>query len=146
MRHMSNIELFDEYTARILAQLYEAFPRKAHLDARALCGHDTIDEFGQVMNDAGRPSAHFEVALATIDWLQETGYVRVRQMFQYGADGAVLTAQGLLVLKASPESLNASEAIGDKISRNVKAGAIGAAKEAAKAAITAGVSLMMAKG
>lgn len=142
MRHMSNIELFDEYTARILAELYEAFPRKTFLDARSICGHQNIDEFGQVLDPEGKPSAHFEVAFATIDWLAETGYIRATDIRQFGARDAVLTAQGLLVLKASPESLTPTEAIGDKITRLVKAGSMGLAKEAAKAAISTGVTML----
>lgn len=135
MRHMSNIELFDEYTARILAQLYEAFPRKSLLDARSVCGHESADEFGRVLDDDGKPSAHFDVALATIDWLTETGYIRAESRRQWGFCGAVLTAQGLLVLKAVPDSIQPLEAVGDRMTRLVKAGSIGAAKEAAKAAM-----------
>lgn len=141
---MANIDLFDEYTAKIFAALYDAFPRKIVLDARILCGHEGTDDFGQVVNPEGRPSAQFEVAMATIDWLRETGYIRADDSKAFGATGAVLTASGLMVLKATPESLRpTAESIGEKLIRNVREGSLGAARETAKAAISAGVGLAM---
>jgi len=145
IRHMTNIELFDEYTAKAFAALYEAFPRKIYLDARDLCGVHTVDDFGSVRGANGAPSPHFDVAMATIDWLVETGYLRSRAMDQYGARDAVLTAQGLLVLKASPESLQPKEGVGDRITRFVREGSLALAKDATRAAIGVGVA-MMAKG
>ena len=139
---MANIELFDEYTARTFASLYESFPRKKVIDAREICGHSETDEFGSVLNRAGERSKHFEVAMATIEWLIETGYIRAAEMDQYGARDAVLTSQGLMVLKASPDSLKPVEGIGDRIARLVHNGSIDAAKEAANAAIALGIGTL----
>jgi len=56
-----------------------------------------------------------------------------------GFDDAVLTPAGLAALNAKPESLSSRESIGARIVRLVREGSMGFAKEAAKAAIGAGV-------
>jgi hypothetical protein len=139
---MKNIELFDEFVARILAGLYEHFPVKSGIDARVLSGHMETDQFGGILDERGEPSRKFEIALATIDWLVDTGYIRTGERRDWGYPQAVLTASGLEVLKASPESLKAREAIGDRIVRLVKDGSLGLAKEAAKAAISTGIGMI----
>jgi hypothetical protein len=139
---MQNIDLFDEYVAAALASLYESFPIKRFLDARALCGHADIDDYGAIVDDSGRPSKAFEVARATIEWLVETGYVRAGQRHPWGYSDSVLTAAGLEVLKASPESLKAKETLGEKLVRFSREGSVGLAKEAAKAAITTGIGML----
>ncbi len=139
---LMNIELFDEYVARILSHLYESFPIKVHLDARSITGHEEIDEMGQPLDERGQPSKRFDICLATIDWLVDSGYIRTDGRGQYGYDLAVLTARGLEVLKATPESVKVKISIGEKLVRLVKEGSIDMAKEAAKAAIAVGVGVM----
>lgn len=139
---MANIDLFDEFTARALAELYEAFPRKTWLDARVLAGDSDVNEFGQVIDGHGQPSARFEIARATIEWLIDTGYIRAAEMDRYGAQQAVLTPAALLVLKAVPGSLKGHEAPGEKLVRLLREGSIALAKETAKAAISSGVGIM----
>ena len=140
---MANIDLFDEYTAAIFTKLFEAFPRKISIDAREICGHGTCDEFGSVLNPEGKPSAQFEVALATIEWLRETGFIRVSSMHGFGAMGAVLTASALLVLKSTPESIKVSESWGERLVRFTREGSFGLAKETAKAVIGVAAGLAM---
>lgn len=140
---MANIDLFDEFTARALAVLYESFPRKCVLDARQLAGHLATDDYGGVLDDEGRPSLRFEIAKATIEWLTDTGYIRANGVTPWGLREAVLTPAGLVVLKASPESLKATETIGERIARFTREGSIELAREAAKAAISAGVGMVV---
>lgn len=139
---MQNIDLFDEYVAGALAALYESFPVKRFVDARELCGHSDINDFGAIIDPCGNPSKAFDVARATIDWLVETGYIRAGVRHQWGYADAVLTAAGLEVLKASPESLKAKETLGEKLVRFTKDGSIGLAREAAKAAISTGIGML----
>jgi len=139
---MHNIELFDEYAAKTLAQLYQTFPVPTNLDARNLCGHHDIDEYGHFLDEQGNPSKAFDIAKATLDWLVESGYIRVQHTSQVGYQYAVLTAAGLEVLKASPESLKVKETLGDKLVRFTKEGSISLAKEVAKTAISTGVALV----
>ena len=85
---MRNIDLFDEYVAIVLAQLYESFPVKDDLDVRAITGQDP--------NEPLQPSQEAKVAYAAIEWLIETGYVRtVERRPPVGFGGCVLTAAGL---------------------------------------------------
>jgi len=137
-----NMELFDEYAAKILAGLYETFPVKKPLNAGDLCGHTDVNDFGTPIDAHGNPSKAFDVAKATIEWLIETGYIRSDGMWQYGAKESVLTPMGLAVLKAAPESLSMKETTGDKLVRLLRAGSADAAKDIVRSAIAGGVSLI----
>ena len=136
---MQNIVLFDEYTARILAELYEAFPVKTRLDARRLTGHSEYDEYGRVLNERGEPSRQYEIASATIEWLWESGYIRGPGFEQGGMSRAVLSPMGLAVLKAVPDSIKVQETTGERLARLVKEGAHEGAGELARSAIAAGI-------
>ena len=140
---MKNIELFDHYAARILAELYEAFPVKRPLDARKLCGHSDVDEWGTILDERGERSKAFEVARGTIEWLSETGYLRGGDLGRYGLNGAVLTAMGLDVLKAKPESLRGADSMGDRLVRLVREGAFDLARDLVKSALASGAALAM---
>lgn len=136
-----NMDLFDEYAARILAELYEAFPVKTPLNASTYCGHSEINDYGEPVDENGNPSKAFHIARATIEWLIETGYIRSDGMWQYGAKPAVLTPMGLAVLKAAPESLATREATGDKLVRLIRAGAADAAKDVVRAAMASAAAI-----
>ena len=138
---MKNIELFDDHTARILADLYVSFPVKRRLDARKLSGHEAHDDFGRILDERGNPSKTFEIAHATIEWLWDTGYVRGDRMDQYGLGQAVLTPIGLAVLKATPTSLTPGESTGEKLARLVREGAMDGARELVKAALVTGTAM-----
>lgn len=140
---MKNIELFDEYAARIFADLYQAFPVRSNLDACKLSGHGDTDEYGRVLDERGEPSKSFEIARATIEWLRDTGYVRGGEMNVRGMSQAVLTPMGLAVLKAAPVSLKAEETTGDRLSRLVRDGSYDAAKDILKSALTSGSAMLM---
>lgn len=139
---MKNIDLFDDYTARILAEAFEAFPVKRTIRATTLCGHGEIDGFGQVVDASGQPSKFFEIAHATLVWLLETGYLR-GEIHPYGLENAVLTTQGLAVLKAVPGSLEPGEATGEKLARLVRQGSFDVARDVVKTAISAGARMAL---
>lgn len=140
VHEMKNIELFDEYTARIFADLYRSFPVKRSLDARKLSGHEDYDDFGRILNERGDPSKEFEVAYATIEWLFDTGYIRGHEPSGSGMSLAVLSPMGLAVLKSVPSSLKAGESMGDKLSKLLAEGATDSARDLVKAALAAGAS------
>lgn len=140
-----NMDLFDEYAAAILANLYEAFPVKKPLNAADYCGHMDVNDYGVPVDENGNPSKSFDIAKATIEWLIETGYIRSEGMWQYGSKGAVLTPMGLAVLKAAPESLTVRETTGDKLIRLIRSGSKDAAKDIVRSAITAGASFVMSR-
>jgi len=138
---MSNIELFDEYTARILAMLYEAFPIRIALDAVEMSGAE-IDDFGVPLGALGKRSKSFEVCFATTQWLIDAGYIDHQGDNGYCFGGCVLTARGLEVLKSVPDSIQRKESIGEKIVCLIRSGSVDVAKEAAKAAISAGIGIL----
>ena len=136
-----NIELFDEYTALILSRLYEHFPVKCRLNVREITGHSDTDKFGVIVAPDGRESKEAEIARATIEWLADTGYLRAENAsppFAYMS--CVLTARGLELLKATPQSVSLKETIGDKLVRLVGEGSMDLAKDAARAAVALAVS------
>lgn len=127
---MTNIDLFDHYAALVLGELYENFPVARDLDTRKLTGHADTDEYGAICGPDGRPSKQVEIAYHTISWLVDAGYVRCRdQRPLYGFSGCVLTAEGLRLLKATPESVRVKETIGAKLARLVREGSIDLAKD-----------------
>ncbi len=139
---MKNIDLFDEYTARIFAQLYQAFPVKTGIDARKLCGHSETDDFGRVLDDRDEPSKPFEIAHATISWLADTGYIRGGDMHSWGMSQAVLSPLGLAVLKSVPASLKVEESTGERLSKLVRDGAYDGAKDLIKSALATGSAMI----
>lgn len=140
---MKNIDLFDEYAAAVFAALYERFPVKQSLDARQICGHMVVDDFGVVVDDAGRPSKAFDIALSTIEWLGDNGFVSFEKRQNFGFGNVVLTAKGLETLNAKPESLGGKESFGERILRLMREGSTEFAKEAGKAAIAHGVKVLL---
>ena len=135
-----NIELFAEYTARILSRLYERFPVKCPLDVREFAGHTETDEFGVIVAPDGRTSKEAEIARATIEWLAETGYLRAENASPpFGYASCVPTARGLEVLKATPQSVRLKETLGDKLVRLVAEGSMDLAKDAVRAAVALAV-------
>ena len=129
---MTNIELFDEYVARTLGRLYGSFPIRIGLDALEMSGNPEVDDFGVAIDERGKPSKAFDVCMATIEWLIDTGYIDCKTRDQYGYSRCVLTARGLEILQ---------ETIGEKLSYLIRKGSIELAKEAAKAAISAGMGV-----
>ena len=138
---MRNIELFDEYAARVLAELYAEFPTKTYLDACALSGHEGSDVYGRVVNKNGDPSKEFEIAYSTLQWLWETGYIRADGLDNRGLTQSVLSPMGLAVLKSTPSSLTVEETTGDKLARLVKNGSMSAATDLIKSTIVASANL-----
>ena len=92
----NNIDLFDEYTTKILAKLYESFPNPIDLDVFELAGYYTDDP-------TSLPPYHVlykkrECVIATIEYL-----IRNNDMMTDGQDddtyqSCVLTAKGLTAL------------------------------------------------
>lgn len=139
---MKNIELFDEYVAKIFGDLYENFPIPIAVNACKISGYEDTDEYGTPVDSEGVAVKDFEVCKATIDWLIEAGYLRAKNGNQYGYSQCVLTAKGLEVLKSVPDSVVVKTSLGDKLIVALRKGATGAATEAGKTAIRIGAGLL----
>lgn len=136
---MRNIDVFNEYVAVILAQLYESFPVKEDLDVRTISGHTDENEFGIICAPDGRESKEAQVAYHSIEWLVDTGYIRADEPRPHRFfRGCVLTSAGLKLLQAIPESVQVKETAGDKLVRLVRESSTELARDAAKALLTIG--------
>ncbi|MEC5386730.1 hypothetical protein VVD49_13430 [Uliginosibacterium sp. H3] len=134
----SNIDQFDDVTAKTFAYLYESFPVPAFL---------LVERFGVMIDVEAYPlgdsvkEADFWVACW--DWLIAAGYMyagdRIRPV---GFSDVVLTAKGLEVLKAVPSSLSNGQTVGDQIVAGLKSGALDAVKDGVKLALSRGAEMV----
>lgn len=117
----SNIKQFDELTGQVLGVLYESFPVPCVLLLKDLTpdGISFDEHIGfDVPNEKG------EFLLASIEWLAESGYLRFKDKLQAtGYTECVLTAKGLEVLKATPDSLSTESSLGEQLVDASKKGA-----------------------
>ena len=136
----SNIKRFDELTGQILGVLYESFPVPRHLLLKDLVpdGFTFNDFLGyEIPNEDG------EFLFACIDWLAESGYLRFKDKVQpTGYTEGVLTAKGLEVLKATPNSLSTDSSLGDQLVDATKTGAKGLVGDLAGQALSIGVKFV----
>lgn len=92
-----HISEFYRDTARILALLYQHFPRPITLYVEDIAGPDTPDEFGL-------HSPRHTACLEAMVWLSTSGFLRYASLVRQEAlDRAVLTQRGFLSLTALTE-------------------------------------------
>ncbi|MNI02298.1 hypothetical protein D3C73_551640 [compost metagenome] len=135
----SNIELFDEFTGKIFARLYENFPIPINLNSKDFFP-PTIWEGGDASAD-GR-SQQVKFFYATTEWLAAAGYTSSPDKRNSYARDVVLTAKGLEVLKGTPSSLNAGPSIGEQLVEAAKEEGKDTLKSLVKEALSLGVKLI----
>jgi hypothetical protein len=128
----SNIELFDEYTGQVFAELYASFPMPCLVSAIHLAPE--LPEDGEIDYEAHANESKF--IEATIYWLRDAGYISGR-VISLGLMDAVLTSKGLEVLKATPSSLANGPSLGDQIKEAAKEGG----KETMRGLVTEALSI-----
>ncbi|GKQ95995.1 hypothetical protein [Aeromonas hydrophila] len=112
----SNIEQFDEIAGKTFAMLYESFPIPIDLPLREYTGVE-----GVYANQEENELTHqARLVMSTLEWLQESGYVRAKVQHDFGLNRCVLTAKGLETLKVIPDSLTAP--LGERLKDAVKQG------------------------
>ncbi|RMF16467.1 MAG: hypothetical protein D6758_07840 [Gammaproteobacteria bacterium] len=95
--HDLHMDDFFRDAARILLQLYMAFPRPVLLIAEDISGPDEADEYGI-------HSPRHQACLATMLWLAEEGWLRYNSTLrQEGLDQAVLTSRSIALLSAAAD-------------------------------------------
>ncbi|PMY62079.1 MULTISPECIES: hypothetical protein [Pseudomonas] len=133
----SNIKRFDELTGQILGALYESFPVPRALLLKDLIS-DGISFDERVGFDV--PNENGEFLFACIDWLSESGYLRFQsKIHATGYSECVLTAKGLEVLKATPDSLSTESSLGEQLVDASKTGAKSLIGDLAGQALSIGV-------
>ena len=89
-----NVEEFFKDSAKILATLYQTFPRRHTLFVENFCGAEEPGEFGM------HSDRHMS-CLGTLMWLGEEGYLRYEQTIRTEAlDQAILTDRCFTLLSA----------------------------------------------
>lgn len=134
----TNIERFDEVTAKILAALYETFPEPCYIDINALGMTNelpTRNEIGEVLHtDEWHNLDRF--AQNSAKWLAEEGYLSARTSGFYGR--YTLSAAGLKSMKHVDQPEIGSTTLGEKMKT--------ASSEGGRAAISKLVDQFLALG
>ena len=133
MTDPSNIERFNELTARILADLYQAFPVPHKIHATDYGPEPSAD-------CNGKPDADTLFFAATVRWLIESGYIRCADDGGFVFLRAVLTPKGLEALCVTPRSLQGEAPLGERLSEALKSGSKSLLAETIKAVLAAGAS------
>jgi hypothetical protein len=135
----SNIKRFDEVTGLVLGALYESFPIPRPLFAGSFqSDSDSRDD----VVDSGTPHDAEAFFFACVEWLAEAGYLRFADIQQtLGYHNCVLTAKGLEVLKAMPDSLSTGPTLGEQLVDAAKSGVKGAVGSAAGKVFSLGVKI-----
>jgi hypothetical protein len=131
---VSNIEKFDDITGKIFAELYQSFPLPQTLMAEAIV--ETALYFDEE-HQMDVPTEDAEFFIATANWLMQAGYLTCEPYPYMRIDNAVLTAKGLEVLKAVPDSVNSKTSIGEELTNTAKEGG----KEVARGLVSQALGL-----
>ncbi|HHQ4580580.1 TPA: hypothetical protein ACSP17_002818 [Aeromonas hydrophila] len=117
---VSNIERFDTIVVLALAELYSRFPVRQYLtsskfivteDGEHIDGLSPEAEGELFAEDPYLTDPYFKrrnFAFESLRWLVDAGYIHGTPAAYNGIKDAVLTAKGLEVLKAIPDSLQVS--------------------------------------
>jgi len=132
--NLKNIEYFDLYTAKILAKLYEVFPKRICLECEDITEkHDDLDSMTY------RPEN--EICEDTVRWLKDSGYIIYTDESLGCFDGCVLSSKGLEILKQQPKSLKSQEGYGEKLLSISKKGTKQVISQTVNALLRQGVEL-----
>ncbi|MGY2162158.1 hypothetical protein HX799_07580 [Pseudomonas tolaasii] len=127
----SNIDIFDQITGLIFSRLYQSFPV-----TKTLSSMDFIAAFP---NDIERPGVFFA---DTMKWLIASGYLMGEMDAKLHATfhKCTLTAKGLEVLKAVPDSVTGTT-IGAQLQDAAKKGMLDSVKSLTGKALSAGAHM-----
>ena len=114
---VSNIEMFDEITGKIFATLYQRFPMPVYLKTESFV--DAAMQFSE-KHGMDLPTPEAEFFIATAKWLIDAGYMTGKTYPCLYVENAVLTAKGLEVLKAIPDSVSSKASIGEQLANTAK--------------------------
>lgn len=133
----SNIDLFNEYTGRTFAHLYEHFPIEKSIPIKLIVDSDELYE--ELANGAVKTTKECEIAFFTVKWLHEAGYITATPHPYESFSDAVLTAKGLELLKLTPDALKSS--LGDRLMDACKKGASESLVSLSSTALTSGLGI-----
>lgn len=129
----SNIDRFNELAARILADLYRAFPLPRNLT----CADYNITP---VLNEQDQLDDASQFFMATVRWLSASGYLRYDHENCVLVWDAVLTPKGLEALCTVPEALAGQPPLGERLNTAAIEGSKTLLAETVKAVLAAGAA------
>ncbi|AKA37719.1 hypothetical protein NE897_03090 [Yersinia ruckeri] len=138
---MSNIDKFNEFAGRVFGILYEEFPIPTNINVGDILGDPDL------YNTTGIPpemADDADIAGYTVVWLRQSGYLDMlnQDISLNEFYNVVLTAKGLEVLKAIPDSLTPrSSPLGTQIADAVKSGAKETVSSLVNQALSTGIKL-----
>lgn len=143
----SNMERFDLLTGAIFAELYESFPEPVILDPFNFLAQIAPEGQDQEIKNEQEFCAP-EFFGHTVRWLERTGYLTHGSQQLHLAEHSifadcVLTAKGLEVLKALPDSIT-GKTLGSQLQDAAKAGLIDSMKSLTGKALGMGASMSYA--
>ncbi len=128
----TNIDLFNQYTAKIFAMLYEPFPVTLWIRDGFISGRVVRPGvFDESVTDE-----QVEIAGYTLKWLIEAGYITCSRFDANSAHDATLSAKGLELMKLVPSSLEKKKSVGDSLLTIVKDGSSDGGKKLISKALT----------
>ena len=106
---MDNRKLFNEFSAKLFAELYENFP----------IGTDfKIEDFPEL-----NTKENSEIFFSTVRFYIDEGFIRCEKQFYGGFSSIVLTSKGFSILNATPpENFSLKSNIGAELKAAVAAG------------------------
>lgn len=131
---VSNIEKFDDMVGKVFAELYLSFPLPHALQAEDFMESTTRRHDVYEMD---LPSDDAEFFIATAEWLIQSGFIYGEPRYYTHVEKAVLTAKGLEVLHAIPNSLDTGPSLGARMADAAKTGG----KETLRALVTEALSV-----
>ena len=138
MKSVTNVEFFNGIAGRLFALLYEKFPFYSDVDF-ILLGKDLVDK-----NDYDGAWNTSELAEATVYWLADAGYIWLKEPPEFvDYHTAVLSPKGFEVLKATPEVIDKSKTLGEKIVELSKDKLSSGLNKAVELAISQGFKMML---
>ncbi|HAS6505943.1 TPA: hypothetical protein GRR52_24540 [Vibrio parahaemolyticus] len=158
---MSNIEIFENHAAKILATLYANFPVKITLQRHDIATSELIDPSGNVVKSpededeewtyydlvyGSKQSEDFqlesEIFNSTIVWLKQEGFLTYEHNGSHHHFGGVqLTLRGLEVLKSVPSAIDGEGTLGDRLKTELENSSFDMARDMVKVAITQAATL-----
>ncbi|MFW3895931.1 hypothetical protein [Pseudomonas bharatica] len=114
---VTNIEMFDDITGKVFATLYQSFPIPKYLGVAEFV--ETPMGYSERLG-MDVPTREAEFFTATAQWLINAGYITGEPYPSMYVSNALLTAKGLEVLKAIPDSLSTKASIGELLANTAQ--------------------------
>ena len=118
---MRNIDFFNLYVAEVLGICYESFPVRVEIKYDDLA-YSVFKRYSSGTDEELFFNAQesSELAIASLDWLTEAGYLWVGNKIYGSVTGVTLTPKSLELLNAIPQSIENKDSVGTVLANESK--------------------------